>query len=73
MFGACGDHGFVRDGDSGISCEDLALLLFSCADGKGEAWVDARIEVGYVVIQIRLADPGVGGEDVHDKGAEIWC
>ncbi len=29
------------------------------------------MEVGYVVIQIRLADLGIGGEDVHDKGAEI--
>ncbi len=29
------------------------------------------MEVGHVVIQIRLADLGVGGEDVHDKGAEI--
>jgi hypothetical protein len=29
------------------------------------------MEVGHVVIQIRLADLGVGGEDVHDKRAEI--
>ncbi len=29
------------------------------------------MEVGYVVIQIRLADCGIGGEDVHDKGVEI--
>jgi hypothetical protein len=29
------------------------------------------MEVGHVVIQIRLADLGVGGEDVHDKGVEI--
>jgi hypothetical protein len=29
------------------------------------------MEVGHVVIQIRLADLGVGHEDVHDKGAEI--
>ncbi len=29
------------------------------------------MEVGHVVIQIRLAYLGVGGEDVHDKGAEI--
>ncbi len=29
------------------------------------------MEVGHVVIQIRLADLGVGVEDVHDEGAEI--
>jgi hypothetical protein len=29
------------------------------------------MEVSHVVIQIRLADLGVSGEDVHDKGAEI--
>jgi hypothetical protein len=31
------------------------------------------MEVGHVVIQIRLADLGVGSEDVHDKGVEIDC
>jgi hypothetical protein len=29
------------------------------------------MEVGHVVVQIRLANLGVGVEDVHDKGAEI--
>jgi hypothetical protein len=29
------------------------------------------MEVGHVVIQIRLADLGVVGEDVHDEGTEI--
>ncbi len=71
MLGACGDHGLVGDGDSGISCKDLAFLLFPSVDGKGEARVDARMEVSHVVIQIRFADLGVGGEDVHDEGAEI--
>ncbi len=40
------------------------------ARGVG-AQVDAGMEVSHVVIQIRLADLGVGGEDVHDAGAEI--
>jgi hypothetical protein len=31
------------------------------------------MEVGHVVIQIRLADLDVGGENVHDKGVEIDC
>jgi hypothetical protein len=71
MLGACGDHGFVEDEDSGISCKDLAFLLFPSVYGKGEARVDAGTEVSHVVIQIRLADLGVDGEDVQDEGAEI--
>ncbi len=71
MLGTCGDHDLVKDGDSNIGCEDLTFLLFPCVDSQGEAQVDARMEVGHVVIQIRLADLGVSGEDVHDKGAEI--
>ncbi len=70
MLDTCGDHGLVRDRDSGIG-KDLPFLLFPCVDGKGEAQVNAGMEVGYVVIQIRLADLGIGGEDVHDEGAEI--
>ncbi len=68
---ACGDHGLVRDGDFCISCKDLAFLLFPSVDGEGKARIDARMEVSHVVIQIRLTDLGMGGEDVHDKGAEI--
>jgi hypothetical protein len=67
MLGTCGDHGFVGDGDTGIGSKDLTFLLISCVDGKGGGGgVDARIEVGHVAIQIRLADLGVGVEDVHD-------
>ncbi len=57
---------FVGDGDTGIGGKDLTFLLIPCVDGKGEAGVDAGMEVGHVVIQIRLADLGVGVEDVHD-------
>jgi hypothetical protein len=71
MLGACGDHDLVGDGDSGIGCEDLAFLLFPSVDGKGWGQVDAGMEAGHVVIQIRLADLGIGGEDAHDKEAEI--
>ncbi len=71
MFGACGDHGLIGDGDFNISCKDLALFLFPCVDGKGEAQVVAGMEVSHVVIQIMLADLGIGGEDVYDKGVEI--
>ncbi len=71
MFGAGGDHGLVGYGNSGIGYKDLVLLLFPYVDGKGEALVDAGMEVGHVVIQIKLADLCVGGEDVHDEGTEI--
>ncbi len=71
MLGTCGDHSFVGDGDSGIGGKDLTFLLFPRVNGKGEAQVDAGMEVGHVVVQISLADLGVGVEDVHDKGAEI--
>jgi hypothetical protein len=71
VLGTCGDHGFVGDGDTGIGSKDLTFLLLPHVDGKGEARVDAGMEVGHVVIQIRLADLGIGFEDVHDKGAEI--
>jgi hypothetical protein len=64
-------YGSPRISASGISGKDLTFLLFPCVNGEGEARADARMEVSHVVIQIRLADLGVGVEDVHDKGAEI--
>jgi hypothetical protein len=59
-------HGFVGDGDTSIGSKDLTFLLLPRVDSKGEARVDAGKEVGHVVIQIRLADLGIGVEDVHD-------
>ncbi len=66
VLGTCSDHVFVVDGDFSIGGKDLALLLLPCVDGEGEAGVNARMEAGHVVIQIRLVDLGVGVEDVHD-------
>ncbi len=66
VLGTCGDHGFVRDGDTGIGGKDLTFLLLPRLDGEGEARVNAGMEVGHVVIQIRLADLGIGVEDAHD-------
>ncbi len=71
MLGTCSDHGFVGDGDSGIGSKDLTFLLFPHVNSEGEAQVDAGMEVGHVVIQIKLADLGVGVEDVHDENVEI--
>ncbi len=36
VLGTCGDHGFVRDGDTGIGGKVLTFLLLPCVDGKGE-------------------------------------
>jgi hypothetical protein len=66
VLGTCGDHGFVQDRDFGIGGKDLTLLLLPRVDGKGEAGVNARMEVSHVVIQIRLANLGIGVEDVYD-------
>ncbi len=66
VLGTCGDHGFDGDGDSSIGGKDLTLLLLPCVSGKGKARVNARMEVRHVFIQIKLADLGIGVEDVHD-------
>ncbi len=66
VLGTCVDHGFVGDEDTGIGRKDLIFLLLPCVDNEGEVGVDARMEVIHVVIQIRLADLGIGVEDVHD-------
>jgi hypothetical protein len=54
VLGTCGDHGFVRDGDSSIGGKNLTLLLLPCVEGKWEAGVNATMEVSYAVIQIRF-------------------
>ena len=36
-----------------------------------EAGVDADVELGHVVVQVRLADLGVCGQDVLDQHAEV--
>ncbi len=61
MLGTCGDHGFIGDGDSGISCKDLTFLLFPCVDRNGRRLCCHPDQVG----------SGVDGEGVHDKGVEI--
>ncbi len=60
VLGTCGDHGFIGDEDSAIGGNDLKFLLLPLVDGKGGGGVNAGMEVCHVVIQIRLADLGVG-------------
>jgi hypothetical protein len=67
VLGNCGGYyGFVGDGDTGIAGKELTYLPLPLVDGKEKAGFDARIEVVHVVIQIMLADLGVGVVDVHD-------
>jgi len=71
VLGSGGDHELVRDRDSCVGGEDLALLLFTHVDGQWEAGVDADVELGHVVVQVGLADLGVRGQDVLDQRAEV--
>ena len=49
----------------------MALLLFTSVDGQWEAGVDSDVELGHVVVQIRLADLSVRGQDVLDQRLEV--
>ncbi len=71
MLGSGGDHELVGDWDSCVGGKDLALLLFARVDGQWEAGVDADVELGHVVLQVRLADLGIRGQDVLDQCAEV--
>ena len=71
MFGASGDHHFIEDQDSGIVGEDLTLLLFAHIHDHGEAGVNASVEFGHVVVQVRLADLGLRGKDMLDECGEV--
>jgi hypothetical protein len=53
VLGTCGDHGFFGDGDTGIGGKDLTFLLLPRVDSKRGARVDAGMEVGHVVVQIK--------------------
>ena len=71
VLGAGGDHQFVGDWDACVGSKELTFLLFVSVDGQGEARVDASVEVGYVVIQVGLADLGVCSENVLDTRAWV--
>ena len=45
-----GDHRSFGDGNAGVQCESLALLLFARVDSKGECRVDPGVEFGHVVV-----------------------
>ncbi len=47
--------------------KSLAFFLLACVDGKWMLGVDACVELGHVIIGVRLQDSCVGGPDVCDE------
>ncbi len=67
MLGAGCHHHFLGDGHTWVLCKSLALLLLACVDGKWKVSINFLVEIGDVVIKIRLADLRVCGADVGDE------
>ncbi len=44
--------------------------MFARVDGKWEGSFDAGVELGHVVVNVRLGDQCVGGSDVGDEISE---
>jgi hypothetical protein len=55
MFGPSRDHHFLRDGYSSVLSKCLAFLLLACVDGKGKFGMNSLVEIGGIVVEIRLA------------------
>jgi hypothetical protein len=60
-------HHFLEDGHACALCKGLALLLLAHLDGKWKVGIDSLVEIGGVVVEIRLADLCVCSTDVGDK------
>ncbi len=64
FYAAAGEGGFragsyhrgFGNGNAGVLSKHLAFLLFACVNGKWEGRLDAGVELGHVVIDIRLGD-----------------
>jgi hypothetical protein len=50
-----GAHGGLRDGYRYVECKHLATFLLPYVDSQGWAWVNPCVEVGQVVIEVKLA------------------
>ncbi len=55
MFGPGCDHHFLRDGYASVLSKYLAFLLLVCVDGKGKFGTNSLVEIGGIVVEIRLA------------------
>ncbi len=67
MLGSGHHHHFLGDGHACVLCKSLALLLLARVDGKWKLKIDSLLEIGDVVVKIRLADLGVCSADVGDE------
>ncbi len=67
MLGPGRDHHFLRDGYASILCKHIALLLLELAEGKEKIGIDLLVQIGYIVVEIRLADQGICSANVGDK------
>ena len=71
MFCARRDHRGFGDGDTRVGGKIPAFLLLPGVDGEGEDRIHADVELGHVVVHVRLADLGIRCEDVHHQCAEV--
>ncbi len=67
MLGSGCHHHFLGDGHTCFLCKGLALLLLARVDGKWKVEIDSLVEIGDVVVKIRLADLRICSGDVSDK------
>jgi hypothetical protein len=66
-------HRGFGNGNAGILGKRLEFLLFAQVNSKWEGRLDAGVELGHVVVNIRLGDQRVGSANVGDKVSEGDC
>ncbi len=66
-FGASRYHRGLGEGDAGIMGKGLAFFLLACVDHKWKMGVNARVELGHIIVDVRLQDGCIGGPDVCDE------
>ncbi len=67
MLGSSRHHHFLGDGHACVLCKGLALLLLAREDGKWKVGINFLVEIGDVVVEIRLADLCICSADVGGK------
>ena len=67
MFGACVNHFFREDGDSGISCKRLTTLLLFGVDDQWFVDVHWLVKEDFVVVNHDVDDESVSVKNVEDN------
>ncbi len=67
MLGAGCHHRFLGDGHTCLLCKSLVLLLLAHVDIDWKFRIDSLVEIGDVVVKIRLDDLRVCSADVSVK------